>query len=165
MADNKNIRNIRILSLSIALVALVLDQASKYFLIPMVQNADGPITLTPFFNLVMVWNHGISFGMFSGHGQRAVWPLIIMALGIVGVLLRWLWRETSRHVAAGIGLVIGGALANVVDRVRFGAVADFFDVHAMGYHWPAFNIADSAICIGVAILVWDSIFMKRGSVA
>jgi signal peptidase II len=87
-------------------------------------------------------------------------PLLLTGLAIVIViaLCIWLWRADTKGVACALGLVIGGAVGNVIDRVRFGAVVDFLDVHAFGYHWPAFNVADSAICVGAAILILESLF-------
>ena len=113
-----------------------------------------PLAVTPFFNLVMVWNQGISFGMFSN--QRAPLLLTALALVVVAILLRWLARAEHTITAIGIGLVVGGALGNVIDRLRFEAVADFFDFHAFSYHWPAFNLADSAIFVGVVVLCIES---------
>lgn len=145
-----------------AAFALACDQLSKWLLLGLLQARDfAELAVTPFFNLVMVWNRGISFGMFAGHNQPLL--LCLLSLVIVAILLRWLWQNPPLPVALAIGLVVGGALGNVIDRVRFGAVADFFDVHLMGYHWPAFNIADSAIFIGVVVLCWHSMFIPTRS--
>ncbi|MBV8938995.1 MAG: signal peptidase II [Alphaproteobacteria bacterium] len=132
-----------------------LDQASKAWLI-----TDAPRVwkITPFFNVVMVWNHGISFGMLASHDAR--WLLIGVSLVAAAALLAWLQRGVTRPTACGIGLVTGGALGNALDRLRLGAVADFFDLHAAGWHWPAFNVADSAICMGVALLCATSMLHK-----
>lgn len=144
--------------LLIAIIAIALDQLSKWIMLDVVGIATRPpIEVTPFFNLVMVWNYGVSFGMFSHPERWMVYVLIAVALAIVGFMLHWLWRAEKMWVALALGLVIGGALGNVIDRLRFGAVADFFDVHVAGYHWPAFNIADSCIFIGVALLIWDGL--------
>lgn len=146
--------------LLIAAIILISDQISKHLLLGLfVDNPFRVIEVTSFFNLVMVWNHGVSFGMFAEHRQPLL--LIAVALIIVTYLLFWLWKATHRWVVFGIGMVIGGAIGNVIDRVRFGAVADFFDFHAMGMHWPAFNIADSAIFIGVVVLCIDSMFLEE----
>ena len=139
------------LSLLVAFIIIGLDQISKYYILT---HLSGPLALTSFFNLVIVWNHGVSFGMFSGHRQPLL--LIIMALIIVAIMLRWLWQTSCRLTALAIGLVIGGAFGNVIDRIRYGAVADFLDFHWQGYHWPAFNVADSTIFIGVVILCIQS---------
>ena len=111
------------------------------------------IEILPFFNIVMVWNQGVSFGMFSN--DSAMGPILLSGLSLViaAIFLVWLFRSTSRLQSIAIALVISGAIGNVIDRMRFGAVIDFLDVHVMGYHWPAFNIADSAICIGVFLLI------------
>ena len=149
---------------ALSLIALVrfFDQFSKWYLLELV-NIDErpPLTLMPFFNLVMVWNHGVSFGMFARHDQ----PLILIAVTslVVMVLFVWMWREEKRFVVFSIATVIGGAIGNIIDRIRFGAVADFFDFHVAGYHWPAFNIADACIFIGVALLVIHSIFLDKTS--
>jgi len=150
MIQNKRIF---ITSLIIAAIIIGLDQLSKWYLLDVVGFATRPtmaIYITSFFNLVMVWNHGISFGMFSG--AKLPLALIAMALVIIGILIRWLMKAEDKFAMWGIGFVVGGALGNVIDRARFGAVADFFDFHVLGYHWPAFNIADSAIFIGVVVL-------------
>lgn len=141
-----------------AAFALAFDQASKLFLIAYFPQDADSVTVTPFFNLVMVWNYGISFGMLAGHRQ----PLIlgILSSGIVLFLMGWLWRCQDKMASIALGLVIGGAVGNIIDRLRFGAVADFLDFHAAGYHWPAFNIADSCIFIGVVLLCIHSMLIE-----
>jgi signal peptidase II len=146
--------------LRILLLSLALDQGSKWYLLnqtdlPFFQSHE----VTPFFDLVMVWNKGISFGMFSGQNQP--WILIALSAAIIFVLWNWLKTARSKWIAGAIGAIIGGALGNIIDRIRFGAVADFFDFHMDIYHWPAFNVADSAIFIGVVILCADSMFGGR----
>jgi signal peptidase II len=148
------------LGIATALLCILIDQASKWWLLSGVDiAAREPLAILPFFNLVMVWNYGISFGMLAGHNH----PLLLsgMAIGVSGILLVWLSRVHHPWVGVAIGLVIGGALGNVVDRIRFGAVADFFDFHLLGYHWPAFNIADSCIFIGVVLLCIDSMLEAK----
>lgn len=144
--------------LTIAAVILVADQASKWLILEIVMQPPRIIEVTGFFNIVMVWNRGVSFGMFGEGGEAGRWILSGVALAISAFLLNWLRQVDHRVSALAIGMVIGGAIGNVVDRVRFGAVADFLDFHLFGYHWPAFNIADSAIVIGVALLLIDSLF-------
>ncbi len=143
-------------SLLLALAVLVVDQASKAWLVPHMVEAGRPIQVTGFFNLVMVWNRGVSFGMF-GANDFGPWPFVGLSLAIVAGLAVWLRRAGTVWLAAAIGCVIGGAVGNVVDRVWRGAVADFFDFHLAGYHWPAFNIADMAIVGGVGIMLLDSL--------
>lgn len=142
-----------------ALAAVLLDQLSKWVMLEIVQitTAD-EIVVLPFFNLVMVWNRGISFGMFSEHDQPYL--LVALAAVIVFILTRWLMKAESSWVALSLGLTIGGAVGNVIDRLRFGAVADFFDFHIDSYHWPAFNVADASIFIGVVLLCIHSMFME-----
>jgi signal peptidase II len=112
----------------------------------------------PFFNITMVWNHGVSFGLFASEGGWGKMMLILMALGISGFLTFLITRSQSKVEIFAMAVVIGGAIGNVIDRVRFGAVADFIDVHAYGHHFPVFNIADSAITMGVAFLIIYGLF-------
>jgi len=142
----------------VALVVFVWDQISKWLILDLFASGPRVIELTGFFNLVLAWNRGISFGMFGASSAVGVWILVALALVISAVLTRFLAKAETRVAALGFALVIGGALGNVIDRGRFGAVVDFLDVHAMGYHWPAFNVADSAITIGAAILILESLF-------
>ncbi len=151
----------RLLGFIIALVILVADQLSKAPLLALMQQHPGGIEVTGFFNLVMVWNRGVSFGLFSDADDGRRWLLIAVTSGITLWLLLWLWRGPVRLVAISLGLVIGGALGNILDRLRFGAVADFFDFHIAGWHWPAFNIADCAIVVGVCLLMLDSFLPRR----
>lgn len=146
-------------SLLLAAVVLAFDQASKFLMQAIyaalfLMGESPPIRVTPFFNLGLVWNAGVSFGMLSGLDAR--WPLAAMTLAIAAFLLVWLWRGTDALTAAALGMILGGALGNLVDRIRFGAVFDFLDFHLLGYHWPAFNAADACIVLGVALLVWRS---------
>ena len=147
------------LGLVVAILVIVFDQATKWWIMAMVMQPPRIIPVTPFFNLVTVWNRGISFGLFDGDSAVNVWVLPLVALAIVAALVAWLRRVQGVWLASAIGLVIGGALGNVVDRLRFGAVADFLDFHVAGYHWPAFNVADSGITVGVTMLVLDSLFL------
>jgi signal peptidase II len=110
---------------------------------------------------VRVWNTGVSFGLFGSAGASAAWVLSGLALAVVIGLTVWLSRTAEKPAAIGLGLVIGGALGNVVDRIRFGAVFDFLDFHAFGVHWPAFNIADAAIVVGAAVLLVDGLLLER----
>jgi len=147
--------------LLVALIALALDHASKWWLMDLLKAPGANIEVLPFFNLVMVWNPGVSFGLFQSGSPWAPWILAGVAVVIVGFLLNWLRKAESRRVALALGLVIGGAVGNVIDRIMWGAVADFFDVHIGALHWPAFNVADSAIVIGAVLLVFDGLFPLR----
>lgn len=149
------------LGLVIALVVLVLDQLTKWVAVDLLDLGAGPIVVTSFFNLVLVWNRGISFGMLDGIGAITPWLLSGLAIGVVIGLLFWLKQNADPLVAVGLGMVIGGALGNVVDRVRYGAVVDFLDFHAAGFHWPAFNIADAGICVGAVLILVDGLLAPR----
>jgi signal peptidase II len=144
--------------LLIAALVIVLDQASKWWILERIMLPPRVIEVTPFFNLVLTWNRGVSFGLFNTDSPLNAWLLPLVALVILAMLLVWLARADRGILAHGLGLIIGGAIGNLIDRVRFGAVADFLDVHVWGYHWPAFNVADSAITIGVVVLIFDSLF-------
>lgn len=135
-------------------VAYFFDQREDY----------NTVQLAPFLNFVMVWNQGISFGMFDdGEGGFPV-VLIGVALLISLLMIIWLALASRRTIALGISMIVGGAVGNVLDRVRFGAVADFVDMHVAGYHWPAFNLADSCIVLGALLLIVDTAVKKEKSI-
>jgi signal peptidase II len=148
--------------LLLALTVLVLDQATKGLALASLDPYE-PVVVTPFFNLVLVWNRGVSFGMLAGHGAWGPWLLTAMAAAIGAFLIVWLWRETRAVTRAALWLVLAGAVGNVIDRLRFGAVVDFLDFHAFGYHWPAFNVADSAIVVGAGLILLDSLWLSQGT--
>jgi signal peptidase II len=148
------------LGLGIAAAVAIADQLVKWWAMDALMAAPAGIEVLPIFNLVMVWNRGISFGMFGG-GALPPWLLAAFAGAVALGLGVWLARVETRLLAVGLGLVIGGALGNIVDRLRFGAVADFLDFHVAGYHWPAFNLADAAITIGVGLLLIDGLLISR----
>lgn len=145
---------------ALAALALVLDQASKTWILESVMQPPQVIEVTPFFNLVLAWNRGVSFGMFNNQSDYGPYLLTGLAVVIIIALAVWLWRATTRLSVLALGMIIGGAIGNVIDRIQYGAVVDFLDVHAFGYHWPAFNVADSAVCVGAAILILESLFTK-----
>ena len=144
--------------LLIVVVVLVLDQVSKWWMVFEVMNPPRTSPVLPFFNLVMGWNKGVSFGMFDSDSDMNKWLLICLALAVVAFLLMWMRKAESRRVALAIGMIVGGAIGNVIDRLHFGAVADFLDFYIGSYHWPAFNVADAGITVGAVILVLDSLF-------
>jgi signal peptidase II len=117
--------------------------------------------VTSFFNLTLTYNRGISFGLFNGGAGLNALVFSLAAAAIVAALVFWLSRVESPFLAVAIGLIIGGAAGNVIDRIRFGAVVDFLDFHVGALHWPAFNVADSAICIGVAAMLLDGLLLRR----
>lgn len=149
-----------IMGIVVALLTIAADASSKWFLLQVLDITHRPpIEMTEFFNMVAVWNRGISFGIFSDYNQPFM--LIGLSFAIVIVLLIWLSRCQSRFIAISLGLIIGGAIGNAIDRLRFGKVFDFLDFHIMGWHWPAFNIADSTIFIGVVLLCIHSMFLEQ----
>jgi signal peptidase II len=138
------------------------DQLSKWWLVAHVMQPEHVERVTSFMNFVLVWNRGMIFGLlgrFDPHLTR--YFLLIIAALIMFLLGRWLFRTNSTPVAVGLGFIMGGALGNIVDRVRYGAVVDFIDLHMYGYHWYAFNLADAAIDVGIACLLLDSIIRGR----
>lgn len=158
MASKSSVRWIALLA---AIGVFALDRGSKWWILEIVMRPPRPIEVTPFFNLVLGFNTGVSFGMFN---TDSMWnPLIFtgVALLIVAWLVRWLWRSQRPFTAVAIGLVIGGAIGNVYDRLLYPGVIDFLDFHAFGWHWPAFNVADSAIVGGALLLVGESLFASR----
>lgn len=154
------------LGLPIAATILVADQVSKWWMLEVARLPEiGQIRLLaagPFgLDLTMVWNRGVTFGLLSGDGAWNHLALALLAAAIAAFLLRWMTRAENRLTAVALGAVVGGAIGNVIDRVRFGAVVDFVDTHAWGWHWYVFNIADAAIVCGVIALVADAVFRPK----
>ncbi len=149
------------IGLGLALLVILVDQASKLWIVERVMDPPRVIEVTGFLNIVMVWNRGISFGLFSDMGGPGDWLFPAIAVVVVVGLVVWMARTDRTALAALIGLIVGGATGNLIDRLRYGAVADFLDFHALGLHWPAFNVADSAIVVGAVLLVADSLFHDR----
>ena len=142
--------------LAVAVLALAADQAHKYWMIETYHIAErGRVEITPFFDLVMIWNHGISYGLLQQDSIAGRVLLMVFSVTAVTVLFLWMSNAASRLVAVALGLIIGGALGNIVDRTMHGAVADFFSFHYAGYYWYVFNIADVAITAGVIGLIID----------
>jgi signal peptidase II len=140
---------------------LILDQLTKWFFRNVVLDGTRYIEITPFFNIVEVWNRGVSFGLFASESSWTPILLSALAIAISVVLIVWLKRAETRLLALALGIVIGGAIGNVIDRVIWGHVYDFLDFHIAGYHWPAFNVADSAISIGVVLILIDGFIAKK----
>ena len=151
---------LRYLGLSFAVV--VLDQLSKYWIQAELAPYDR-IEIWPMFNLTLVFNRGAAFSFLSDAGgwQRPLF--IVLAIVVTLVLVIWLarLRRRERILAIGLALFIGGALGNLIDRIWLGHVVDFLDFHWRGWHWPAFNVADSAITLGVVLLLIDGLFGSR----
>jgi signal peptidase II len=150
------------LGVAVAVLTAVLDQATKLWLLFGYDLASrGTVRLAPFLDLVLVWNTGISYGLFPQAGPLGQWALL--GVKTVAVLLLWIWlaRAGSRLTALALGLIIGGAVGNAIDRVAYGAVADFvlFHVTTAGwsFRWYVFNLADVGIVAGVIGLLYDSL--------
>lgn len=153
------------LGLGAAVLIAVADQLSKLWVLHFfAARADAPpvLTLAPFFNLVLTGNRGMSFGLFNTDAAANTAIFTALAAIVVAWLIRWLWRAETTLLRVAIGLVIGGALGNVTDRLLRGAVVDFLDFHLGDWHWYAFNLADAAICLGVAAMLLDSLLGSRG---
>lgn len=142
--------------LLVALAVVALDQAAKAWVVAFfaVRGTD-LLTVLPVFNLVLAWNRGVSFGLFNGGGETSLFA--VLAAAIVAALVWWLARAGTRSLQIAIGLVIGGAVGNIVDRLARGAVVDFLDFHLGTLHWFAFNVADTAICLGVFFIALDGL--------
>ena len=151
--------------LKIGLVAsaiiVALDQVTKWLIRESVLETIRRIEVTGFFNIVEVWNRGVSFGLLANDSAWTPHLLSALALAIATVLLFWLRKAENRLLALALGIVIGGAVGNVIDRIIWGSVFDFLDFHIGGYHWPAFNVADSAISVGVVLILVDGFIAKR----
>jgi len=150
--------------LGVAAALVGLDQVTKALVLDHFLGRPGPARdeVLPVFDLVLTFNRGVSFGMFGGDGDWQVAAFTTLAVVVSVVLAVWMARSPDRVLRAGLGLIVGGAIGNAIDRVRFGAVVDFIDLHAAGWHWPAFNVADAAITVGAVVLLWDALFGSRG---
>ncbi len=149
--------------LGVAAAAAILDQISKALVLAFFGEPGCALhraVVGPFLDLVLTCNPGVSFGLFNRAGVNSL-IFSLAALAIILVLVVWLGRVRATFLAAAIGLIIGGAIGNVVDRLRYGAVIDFLDFHLSSWHWPAFNLADSAICLGVAAMLLDGMLSRR----
>jgi signal peptidase II len=142
-------------------VVLAADQASKWWILDSIDLPDvGQVVVLPVLNLTFVRNYGVTFGLLTGFGEWGYLLLAAVALAVVAALGIWLRRAESRLVATALGAIVGGALSNVIDRLRFGYVVDFIHAHVGGWSWYVFNLADAAIVCGVAALVLDSLLPR-----
>jgi signal peptidase II len=146
-----------------AVAALIADQASKLWLLFVLDiGRRGAVSVTPFFDLVLAWNTGISYGWFQTDSPAGAAILLVIKAAAVVLLAIWMARSTTRMATIGLGLIIGGAVGNAIDRFAYGAVVDFALFHAQfagkTYNWYVFNIADVAIVAGVMALLYDSFF-------
>jgi signal peptidase II len=149
------------LALGIAVLVFAVDQLHKWWMLDVYGIAEkAPVAVTSFFDLVMVWNKGVSYGLFTTHTQE--W-LIGLSLIITAVLWAWACSADRAFTAASLALVIGGALANAFDRASRGAVADFFHFYYQEFSWYVFNLADVGIVAGVVLLLYESLFMSEAT--
>ena len=150
------------LGLVFAVLSFAVDQAFKWWMLHVVDiGARQPIAVLPFFDIVLAWNRGISYGWLSDGSWSSQGLLIALAVAISAGLWIWLSRATRPVTAAAVGFILGGALANAFDRAVYGAVADFFSFHLGSFEWYIFNLADVAIVAGVALLVYESLTESR----
>jgi len=162
--------HVRLIAAAAAGVAFAADQISKFWMIDILGLEDrGPIRLTPFLDVVLAWNPGISYSLLRADSLMGLLGLLALAALAVGVLGAWLWMTTDRLTALALGLVMGGALGNALDRARYGAVADFLHLHTTLPVGPlanyVFNIADAAIVAGVMVLLYESLRPRPASPA
>ena len=155
-------RRLQYQAMALVVLTVVLDQLSKELLLGyLLRNGRMVSVIDGYFSLVVVLNPGVSFGMLGGDRALPPWVLSAVAVAVCVALFIWL-RRTDRPLHGwGIGLVIGGAIGNVTDRARWGAVFDFADFHVGQWHWPAFNVADSAIVVGVGLMLIDSLVGEK----
>ena len=151
------LRTARIWGIGMAVAGLLVDQAHKFWMLgPFGIEERGRVALTPFLDLIIVWNRGVSYGLLTQEGDLGRWVLVAFGLAGGAVFGWWLWHSRRLLTSVALGLVIGGALSNVIDRLLYGAVADFFLFHVGEFEWYVFNLADAWIVAGVVglVLAW-----------
>jgi signal peptidase II len=149
---------------AVAAGVFLADQLSKLWILFWVRLEDtGPWVLAPFLEFVMVWNRGISYGLFQQSNDLGRWALVGLSIAASIWLSLWLRRSARRSEALALGLIVGGALGNVIDRIAYGAVADFVHLHWGAWSWYVFNIADAAIVVGVILLLYDTLILDRAA--
>ncbi len=148
--------------LGLALLVVVLDQITKLLADNLLAYGE-PLAIFPFFNLTLLYNPGAAFSFLSDASGWQRWFFVVISTAATVFLILWLRRLKSGHLllAIALSLVLGGAVGNLIDRLWLGHVVDFIQLYYRGYYWPAFNIADSAISVGAALLIWDSLFTRR----
>ncbi|MCU7929374.1 MAG: signal peptidase II [Candidatus Thiodiazotropha sp. (ex Codakia rugifera)] len=146
----------------LSLMVILLDQTSKQFAESMLTVYES-VTVLPFFDLTLLYNKGAAFSFLSDQGGWQRWFFIILAIGVTIVLIGWLGRlkREEQWIAVALSLIIGGAMGNVIDRILFGQVIDFLHFHYQEHYFPAFNVADSAITVGVAIMLFDALILAK----
>ena len=148
--------------LGIAVLTLFADQLSKWWILVREDLPGlGDVAVLPGLNFTMVWNHGVTFGLLQAGSGGGHLILGLLALAITVLLVGWMHRTDRRIVALGLGLIVGGAIGNIVDRLRYGAVVDFIRAHALGYSWYVFNVADACIVCGIGVLLIEGAVARR----
>lgn len=151
------------LGYGLALAVFIIDQLVKYWVLEIVRLPEqGSIPLAPFFSLTFVGNVGVSMGMFQASSDLGRWLLVAVTAGIAAVVAVWIAREQQRVEVLALGLVLGGALGNIVDRIRFGYVVDFLHFYWGGASFWVFNVADASITLGVLVLLWRALTAPKG---
>lgn len=155
--------NARLVTVGIYIMVFIalVDQATKWWILNQVMVPPRVVPVTSFFNLVLQWNKGITFGLLNSGHEWTRYLFIATAIAIMLLLISWLVKTHSILAGIGISMVMGGALGNLIDRMTHGAVLDFLDFHFRGFHWYAFNIADSAIVCGVGLLLLENLVREE----
>lgn len=148
------------LGVGVAFIIFILDQISKEIILSYFSYGSS-ITVTSFLNIILAWNPGVGFGLLKADSIYGILGLIGLALAISIFLFYWLMRAKRWIELISISSILGGAIGNIIDRIRFGAVVDFIDIHGFGYHWPTFNIADSGITCGIIVLIFMTLWEKK----
>lgn len=144
-----------LVGMGLATFVVILDQLSKWVVLNYLMVPPQTLSITSFLNIVLTWNRGVSFGLLSSSNPYGPWLLAAIAFTFIAVIILWIFQAETKIMALAFGLVLGGAVGNLSDRLRFGAVTDFLDFHAFGYHWYTFNVADTAIFMGVALILLE----------
>jgi signal peptidase II len=156
--------------LTVAAITCIADQITKLWILFVLDLRDkGAVVVTPFMDLVMTWNRGISYGLFQQDGWLGQWPLLAVTIVVLVLLWVWLTRAESQLTALSLGLIIGGAVGNSIDRIAYGAVADFVMLHlttaSFRFNWYVFNVADVAIVAGVIGILYETLLGGRAAKA
>ncbi len=156
------------IGLFISTVVVLIDQFTKYITMTTIEHiilktngVHTHIKKTSFFNLVLVWNKGISFGMFNNNNNITTTTILLIILAIITYILYILWKNNNTIQMFCYSLIFGGAIGNIIDRINYGAVIDFIDLHIGDLHWPAFNFADSCICVGIGLYLFYDIIINK----
>ncbi len=154
----------RLSGLAVAVLAFAVDRLSKIWVLAAFAAEGDKIAITGFFDLVMSWNRGISYGLLASASNWRLLMIILLTAALIIWCLLWLWRADDAILAGGLGAIIGGGLGNLYDRFAYGAVADFISLHLGDFYWYVFNVADVMICLGAAALIARQIFRPKSAI-